>query len=110
MAALALLPRVLLKLSGEALAGEQGIGLDFHVVEAFADEIKARRTRWASQLGLVIGGGNIVRGASASRDGHGPRRRRLHGDARHGDQRAGGAGRAREDGIDTRVMTAIRME
>ena len=33
--------RALLKLSGEALAGEKGIGLDFHVVEAFAEEIKA---------------------------------------------------------------------
>ena len=33
--------RALLKISGEALAGEKGFGLDFDVVEAFADEIKA---------------------------------------------------------------------
>ena len=35
--------RALLKLSGEALAGEKGSGLDFHMVEAFAEEIKAVR-------------------------------------------------------------------
>ena len=33
--------RALLKISGEALAGEKSVGLDYHVVEAFAEEIKA---------------------------------------------------------------------
>ncbi|UCG89355.1 MAG: UMP kinase [Gemmatimonadota bacterium] len=60
--------RVLLKLSGEALAGERGFGIDFGVVESLTDEIKAVHAMGVS-LGLVVGGGNIVRGAEASRQG-----------------------------------------
>ncbi len=56
--------RVLLKLSGEALMGQQGYGIDPQVVQYLADEIKdiAR----GIQLSLVIGGGNIFRGVAAS--------------------------------------------
>jgi len=60
--------RALLKISGEALAGEKGSGLDFHVVEAFAEEIKAVHALGV-RLALVVGGGNIIRGATASREG-----------------------------------------
>ena len=60
--------RALLKLSGEALAGEKGSGLDFHMVEAFAAEIKAVHALGV-HLSLVVGGGNIIRGATASREG-----------------------------------------
>src|SRR5919106_389645 len=60
--------RALLKLSGEALAGEKGSSLDFHAVEAFAEEIKAVHALGV-HLSLVVGGGNIIRGATASREG-----------------------------------------
>jgi uridylate kinase len=60
--------RALLKLSGEALAGDKGFGLDYKVVEALADEIKQVHARGV-QLSLVVGGGNILRGTSASREG-----------------------------------------
>ena len=60
--------RALLKLSGEALAGQQGIGLDFAAIENLADEIKSLREMGVA-LGLVVGGGNIVRGTVASSQG-----------------------------------------
>ena len=47
--------RALLKLSGEALAGEKGYGLDFKVVESFADELLTVHAR-GTQLSLVVGG------------------------------------------------------
>jgi len=59
--------RVLLKLSGEALMGAQGYGIDPQVVQLFADEIK--EIARGIQLSLVIGGGNIFRGVAASAQG-----------------------------------------
>lgn len=59
--------RVLLKLSGEALMGEQGYGIDPQVVHFLADEIK--EVAKGIQLSLVIGGGNIFRGVAASAKG-----------------------------------------
>ena len=56
--------RVLLKLSGEALMGEQGYGIDPQVVQYLANEIK--EVADGIQLSLVIGGGNIFRGIAAS--------------------------------------------
>jgi uridylate kinase len=61
-------PRVLLKLSGEALAGGQGFGIDPPVVERLTEEVLTIH-RMGVELGLVIGGGNIVRGAAASQQG-----------------------------------------
>ena len=58
--------RVLLKLSGEALAGDRGFGIEPSVVDQLTDEIKALWEMGVS-LGIVIGGGNIVRGAIASK-------------------------------------------
>ncbi len=60
--------RVMLKLSGEALAGEQGYGIDPQIITTIATQVKevvASRT----QLALVIGGGNIFRGLAASSKG-----------------------------------------
>jgi uridylate kinase len=54
--------RVLVKLSGEALAGARSFGFDFEVIERFADEIKDA-VDVGAEIGLVIGGGNIVRGS-----------------------------------------------
>ncbi|MEZ4586143.1 MAG: UMP kinase [Gemmatimonadales bacterium] len=60
--------RALLKISGEALAGDKGIGLDYGVCEGLAAQIKGVHAQGIS-LGLVVGGGNIVRGTHASREG-----------------------------------------
>lgn len=61
-------PRALLKISGEALAGSLGSGIDFAVVDRLSDELK-HVSATGVQLGLVVGGGNIVRGATASDKG-----------------------------------------
>ena len=53
--------RVLLKLSGEALAGEKGFGIDFDVCRRIAKEIKQLMDSGV-QVGIVVGGGNILRG------------------------------------------------
>jgi uridylate kinase len=55
--------RVMLKLSGEALAGEKGYGIDFDVAKNIAVEIKELITMGVS-VGIVVGGGNIWRGRS----------------------------------------------
>jgi len=60
--------RVLLKLSGEALAGDRGFGIEPSVVDRLTDEIRTVHEMGVS-LGVVIGGGNIVRGALASQKG-----------------------------------------
>ena len=101
--------RVLLKLSGEALAGEQAFGIDFSVVEQLAEEIKSVHALGVG-LGLVVGGGNIIRGGMASQQGFD----RVTADY------MGMLGTVinalavqdileRKD-VPTRVMTAIRME
>ncbi len=60
--------RVLLKLSGEALAGDQGYGIDPGTLTAIAREVK-EVVDMGVQLALVIGGGNIFRGLAASSKG-----------------------------------------
>ncbi len=61
--------RILLKISGEALQGASGrSGIDFGTVGKFADEI-AEVAREGVQVGLVVGGGNIFRGAKAAETG-----------------------------------------
>ena len=102
-------PRVLLKLSGEALAGEAGTGFDFPAIAKFAREIKQLAAEGA-QIGMVIGGGNIVRGSQLSKMGMD----RVSADY------MGMLGTVinalafqdilEREGLDTRVMTAIRME
>jgi uridylate kinase len=102
-------PRVLVKLSGEALAGDKGIGFDFDTINRLADEIAAV-VRLGTTVGLVIGGGNIVRGSQLSKFGM----------DRVGADYMGMLGTVinalavqdilERKGVDTRVMTAIRME
>ena len=102
-------PRVLLKLSGEALAGERGFGFDFETIREFARQVKAISDLGA-QVGMVIGGGNIVRGSQISKMGMD----RVSADY------MGMLGTVinalafqdvlEREGLDTRVMTAIRME
>src|SRR5205814_9908579 len=57
--------RVLLKLSGEALLGEQSFGIDVNVARSVAEEIKESH-QLGIQIAVVVGGGNILRGVSAS--------------------------------------------
>ena len=57
--------RVLLKLSGEALLGEQSFGIDVNVARSVAEEIKQAH-QLGTQIAVVVGGGNIFRGVSAS--------------------------------------------
>lgn len=60
--------RILLKLSGEALAGDQGYGIDPKVIVGIADEIK-EVIELGIEVAVVIGGGNIFRGLSAAASG-----------------------------------------
>lgn len=60
--------RVLLKLSGEALAGDLGYGIDPKVVDNLADEI-AEIVKDGVQLAIVVGGGNIFRGVALGATG-----------------------------------------
>jgi uridylate kinase len=102
-------PRVLLKLSGEALAGDSKFGIDPERLAFFAEQVH-EVVDGGVEVGLVIGGGNIVRGAQLARLGM----------DRVGADYMGMLGTvinalALQDvlekrGLDTRVMTAIRME
>ncbi len=102
-------PRVLVKLSGEALAGGKGLGFDFETMNRLADEIIAV-VKMGVTVALVIGGGNIVRGSQLSKLGM----------DRVGADYMGMLGTVinalavqdvlERKGVDTRVMTAIRME
>lgn len=60
--------RVLLKMSGEILAGEQGFGIDPAVVSNLARQVKSVVEK-GLQVGIVIGGGNFFRGASVEDEG-----------------------------------------
>ncbi|HEY5124280.1 MAG TPA: UMP kinase [Ignavibacteria bacterium] len=60
--------RILLKLSGESLMGDKSFGIDSDIVDHIADEI-LKVTKLNIEIGIVIGGGNIYRGLSASQQG-----------------------------------------
>ncbi|SON54937.1 Uridylate kinase [Hartmannibacter diazotrophicus] len=60
--------RVLLKLSGEALMGDKGFGIDSAVVERVAGEVVEAR-RLGVEVGIVVGGGNIFRGVKVAAEG-----------------------------------------
>jgi uridylate kinase len=101
--------RVLLKLSGESLMGSQGFGIDNAVLDYLAQEIYKAHSSGA-ELGIVIGGGNIYRGLSASSQGI---------DRATGDQMGMLAtminslalqNAIEKKGITTRLMSAINME
>src|SRR5258705_6159435 len=101
--------RALLQLSGEAFAGGRASGIDFGVIEQVSDELKAVAATGV-QLGLVIGGGNIVRDTAASAQGLD----RVSADYM-GMLATIINALALQDileriGVQTRVLTAIRME
>ena len=60
--------RVLVKFSGEALAGAEGYGIDTQILDYIAEEIKSL-VEYGVEVGIVIGGGNIIRGVTAAADG-----------------------------------------
>ena len=100
--------RVLLKLSGEALAGEASRGLDFDVIGSVCDVIK-KCVACGVQIGIVVGGGNFWRGV---KDG-GDRMERTRAD--HMGMLAttinalAVADVLEQKGVDVRVQTAIEM-
>ncbi len=101
--------RVLLKLSGEALAGERGFGIDPPVVDRLTDEVK-RVHGMGVALGLVIGGGNIVRGTTASQRGMDRVTADYMGMLATIINALAIQDMLERKGVVTRVMTAIRME
>src|SRR5215216_3196989 len=102
-------PRVLLKLSGEALAGDKGFGYDFDTVNRLADEVVSVMASGAA-LGMVIGGGNIVRGSLLSKTGMDRVAADYMGMLGTVINALAVQDVLERKGIDTRVMTAIRME
>jgi len=101
--------RVLLKLSGEALAGDRGFGIDPSVVDELTDEIRSL-VGMGVTLGVVIGGGNIVRGAIASKAGMDRVQADYMGMLATVINALGVQDLLETKGVETRVMTAIRME
>ncbi len=101
--------RILLKLSGESLMGEQGHGIDVQRLNEYAQQIQEARALGV-QIGIVIGGGNIFRGLSGAGKGF---------DRVKGDQMGMCAtvinslalsSALGALGVPNRVLTAIRME
>jgi len=101
--------RVLLKLSGEALAGEQGFGISPPVVDRLTDEIRSLHGIGAD-IGLVIGGGNIVRGTTASAEGMDRVSADYMGMLATIINALALQDLLERKGVETRVLTAIRME
>jgi uridylate kinase len=101
--------RVLLKLSGEALAGERGFGIEPSVVDELTDEVKSLVEMGVS-LGIVIGGGNIVRGAMASKEGMDRVQADYMGMLGTIINALAVQDLLETKNVETRVMTAIRME
>ena len=101
--------RALLKLSGESLAGGRDFGLDFAVIERLTDEVKAA-TLIGAEIGLVIGGGNIIRGTQASKQGMDRVSADYMGMLATIINALAIQDILEKKGVQTRVMTAIRME
>jgi uridylate kinase len=101
--------RVLLKLSGEALAGDRGFGIEPSVVDRLTDEIGAIHGMGVA-LGVVIGGGNIVRGALASQKGMDRVQADYMGMLATIINALAVQDLLERKGVEVRVMTAIRME
>lgn len=106
---MAIFKRVLLKLSGESLAGEKGSGIDVERLKEYATQIKEAHDMGV-EIGIVIGGGNIFRGLSGAGKGF---------DRVKGDQMGMCAtvinslalsSALDAVGVESRVLTAIRME
>lgn len=100
--------RVLLKLSGEALAGEQGYGLDPVVLSRISEEIKELASAGV-EVALVVGGGNIWRGARGSAKGMDRAQADYMGMLATVINALGLQDALEQCGVDTRCMTAIEM-
>ena len=101
--------RVLLKLSGEALAGDKGFGIDPPVVDQLTEEVMELHGMGVA-LGLVIGGGNIVRGSQASERGMDRVSADYMGMLATIINALALQDLLERKGVDTRVLTAIRMD
>lgn len=101
--------RVLLKLSGEALAGERGFGHDFAVIDRLTEEIREVHSMGVA-LGVVVGGGNILRGAVASQQGMDRVSADYMGMLSTVINALAVQDILERKQVDTRVMSAIRME
>jgi len=100
--------RVLLKLSGEALMGEEHFGIDPLVAQAMANQIRTVHER-GIQMGVVIGGGNIWRGLSASGKGMDRATADYMGMVATVLNALTLQDALEKEGVPTRVMTAIAM-
>ncbi len=101
--------RILLKLSGESLQGNENFGLSPAVLQSYAEQIKAAAES-GTQIGIVIGGGNIFRGLSGAKKGF---------DRVKGDQMGMLAtiinslalqSALEDNGVRCKVLTSVRME
>lgn len=101
--------RVLIKLSGEALAGEKGVGIDLPTVQAIAKEI-AEVADSGIQIALVIGGGNLWRGEPAAEAGMDRVQADYTGMLGTTMNALVMADSLKQLGVDTRVQTAIDMK
>jgi len=102
-------PKALVKISGESLAGDQGFGIEPQVVEKLTREVGEVHAAGV-ELGLVVGGGNIVRGAVASQQGMDRVSADYMGMLATVINALALQDALERSGVETRVMTAIRME
>ena len=101
--------RILIKLSGEALAGERGIGIDLKTVQEMAKEIQ-EVAESGIQIALVIGGGNLWRGEPAAEAGMDRVQADYTGMLGTVMNALVMADSLKQLGVDTRVQTAIAMQ
>lgn len=102
-------PKALVKISGESLAGDRGFGIEPKVVEKLTDEVGCVHAAGV-RLGLVVGGGNIVRGAVASQQGMDRVSADYMGMLATVINALALQDTLERSGIETRVMSAIRMD
>jgi uridylate kinase len=102
-------PRAVVKVSGESLAGDRGFGIEPDVVDRLVLEVEAVH-KAGVRLGLVVGGGNIVRGAVASQQGMDRVSADYMGMLATVINALALQDALERHGIESRVMTAIRME
>ncbi|EGF90504.1 UMP kinase [Asticcacaulis biprosthecium C19] len=100
--------RILLKISGEVLMGDQGFGIDMKTVQAVAEEV-AEVARLGVELCLVIGGGNIFRGLSKAAVGMERSSADYMGMLATVMNALAMQNALEKQGIDTRVQSAIQM-
>lgn len=101
--------RILIKLSGEALAGDKGVGIDIPTVQSIAKEI-AEIHNSGVQIALVIGGGNLWRGEPAAEAGMDRVQADYTGMLGTVMNALVMADSLQQYGVDTRVQTAIPMQ